>query len=101
MRPVSRRLFTKQLLAASVLPLAKSYPQETHSSEIRASLHVPDSIAGYTLTADDKELAAKFLSDHDNKLNSLRGTGLPNSLAPAILFCAPRMSANPGEPDDK
>jgi hypothetical protein len=101
MFPVSRRLFTKQLLTASVLPLAKSYPQEAHFNESRASLRVPDSIAGYTLTEDEKELAAKFLSDHERKMNSLRGTGLPNNLAPAIRFCTQRMSANPGEPDDK
>ena len=102
MRSISRRTFTKQLLAASAIPLAGSSGQEIHTDQIRDFVPpVPDSIAGYTLTAEDKQLVRKYIVNHEVHLLSLRGIELPNSVPPAITFCTLSMNERNGGSDDR
>ncbi len=87
MDKLTRRTFGKHLLAASTLPLINlpSSAQETTNPETT----VPDTIAGYRLTPEDKQLALKFLANHEKNMLPLREKELPNSLAPAFIFASP------------
>lgn len=92
MNKLSRRTFGKRILAASALPLLK-YPVPEQQTPAPVAV-VPDTIAGYKLTQEDKQLAAKFLSTHEKNMAALRERDLPNSLAPNFLFASPRTGEN-------
>ena len=88
MNKLTRRTFGKRLLATSSLPFINlpSYAEQTANPE----LAIPDTIAGYKLTAEDKQLAGRFLANHEKNMSALREKELPNSLAPAFMFASPR-----------
>jgi hypothetical protein len=52
---------------------------------------VPNEIAGYRLSEEDKRLAAKFLSNHEKTMAPLRETNLPYDLPPDIVYASPIM----------
>lgn len=86
MKTLNRRAFGMRLLAAGgSLPLLNS-PLAAQEKAGTA----PDTIAGYTLKAEDKQLVGKFLTSHEKNMKSLRGNDLPNSLAPDFIFASPR-----------
>ena len=102
MHSLSRRLFTKQLLAASILPFAQSYPQDRGAAETQSpSPFIPDSVAGHKLLPDEQQLAAKYVSALEKKLKTLRNNELPNNLPPAIFYASPRMKTEAGGHHDK
>ncbi len=83
MGSMTRRDFTRHVLAAGFLPVTTGIIQQ-EKSETSPSL--PDAIAGYTLTPEDKTLAAKFLAAHEKAMAPLRATDLPNSLVPSFVY---------------
>jgi len=85
---LSRRTFGKRILAASAVPLLRLEPLPGQT-ETTPSPIVPDAIAGYKLTAEDKQLAVKFLSTHEKNMSALREKDLLNSLAPNFIFASP------------
>jgi hypothetical protein len=90
MSPLTRRAFAKTLLAASVLPITKVPLAigQTKQDSLPPPV-IPDAIAGYTPTNEEKQLAAKFLANHEKNMMPLREKDLPNSLPPNLLFKSP------------
>ena len=90
MSPLTRRAFARTLLAASVFPAVKlplavgQIKQDTLPAPT-----IPDSISGYALGGEEKQLTAKFLSTHEKNMAPLRAKDLPNSLPPNLLFRSP------------
>lgn len=97
MNTISRRTFGKRFLAVGVLPLIASPLDEAQTPGDEPGVAIPDMIAGYTLTQEEKQLAAKFLSTHEKNMLPLRGNDLPNSLPPAFLFASPAIRGENGE----
>ncbi len=100
MGPLSRRTFSKSLFAGLLLPATKlRLPELQEQSEQSVPLPatMPDTIAGYTLTPDDKKLVVKFLESHEKNMTPLRKDNLPNTLVPDILFTSPLMKKGEGE----
>jgi hypothetical protein len=97
MEKLSRRTFSRYLLAATTLPLksAEASPLPQISSATNPT--IPDIIAGYRLTADDKRLAEKFFAMHEKNMASLRERELPSALAPAFLFATPKSNGETGD----
>ena len=95
MNTLTRRTFGKRILAAGALPLLKNpllEPQSSNPEQI-----VTDTIAGYKLTKEEKQLVAKFLSTHEKNMAPLREKDLPNSLAPSFVFGCPTTKGESGE----
>ena len=90
MNKLTRRTFSKRLLATSTLPLINlpSFAAQTANPE--PAVHIPDTIAGYKLTPEEKQLAIKFLTNHEKNMSALREKELPNNLAPHFIFTSPR-----------
>jgi hypothetical protein len=90
MGSLTRRAFAKSLVLASVLPVARVplVISQTKQDTLPPPA-VPDSIDGYALSREEKQLAAKFLADHETKMTPLREKSLPNSLPPNLLFKSP------------
>ncbi len=88
---LTRRMFGKRMLAASALPVVGLASDQTANSQPA----VPDTIAGYKLTDDDKQLTSKFLSNHEKNMMPLRAKELPNGLAPSFMFASPREKSEP------
>jgi hypothetical protein len=84
MPSLSRREFSKRLLAATILPshltANAAEQQETGSSAVL------DVVAGYRLTDDEKELMRKFVDVHERNMAALRYRDLPNGLPPLFTF---------------
>jgi hypothetical protein len=97
MNTITRRAFGKRFLAVGALPLIASPRAEAQTSGDERGGAIPAMIAGYTLTQEDKQLAAKFLSTHEKNMVPLRGKDLPNSLPPAFLFSSPIIRGENGE----
>ncbi len=91
MNKLSRRTFGKRLLIAGAVPLVHlpSFAQETPKTEVA----VPDSIAGYKLTSEEKKLALKFLKTHEGNMSALREKELLYSLAPSFIFASPHLKS--------
>ena len=90
MSSLTRRAFAKTLLAASVLPMAKlPLAVGQTKQDTLPPPAIPDSVAGYTPTSEEKQLAAKFLATHEKGMMPLREKDLPNSLPPNLLFKSP------------
>ncbi len=81
---ITRRAFGQWLLSAMALPALGYQSQQT-------TVQSPDVIAGHQLTADERELAAKFLATHQKHISPLRERELPNDLPPDFLFSSPEM----------
>ena len=96
MNTFTRRTLGKRLLFASVLPLLKNPILAQQTTETVVAL--PDTIAGYALTMEDKKLATKFLSEHEKNMKPLREKDLPNSLAPNFVFASPRAEGKNNPP---
>ncbi len=80
MQKVSRRTFTRHLLAAGLLPSTAILARTEHNPD-----ESPTKAAGYTMTDTETGLAKTFLVNHNKNMESLRTRDLPNSLAP--YFC--------------
>lgn len=96
MNRLTRRSFGKKMLAigaASIVQPPSLLPQTSNPRRVESStepaVEVPDVIAGYTLTAEEKQLAAKYLANHEKNMQPLRATDLPNSLPPDFIFASP------------
>ena len=81
---ITRRAFGQWLLSAMALPTLGFQSQQK-------SAQPPDIIAGHQLTADERELAAKFLATHQKHIGPLRESELPNDLPPDFRFSSPEM----------
>jgi len=81
---ITRRAFGQWLLSALALPALGFQSQQKTPPP-------PDIIAGHQLTADERELAAKFLATHQKHLGPLRESDLPNDLPPNFRFFSPVM----------
>lgn len=104
MNELTRRAFGKRILAASALPLLRNPILETlrrspygQTSNPEPQVIVPDAVASYKLTQEDKPLVAKFLSIYEKNMSALREKDLPNSLAPNFIFASPRIGGESGE----
>ena len=95
MNKFTRRMFGKHLLAATALPLIKLPSVNPQAANPEQTVVIPGTIAGYDLTAEDKQLAAKFLSTHEKNMSTLREKDLPNSLPPSFNFASPRPNNEP------
>ena len=91
MHVLTRRDFTLCLMTSAISPLGIKVAQSGHLS---TGLHIPDSVAGHLLTAEEKELALKFCVRNEENLSSLRGINLPNNLGPALCY-ASELSPHP------
>lgn len=100
MKKLSRRTFGKYLLAASTLPFHTAETSPPPQNPSSANPTIPDIIAGYTLTAEEKRLVEKFLAVHEKNMASLRERDLPNALAPAFHFASPASNGETGD-DEK
>lgn len=96
MNKFTRRSFGKKLLAAGAFSLIEQPPILSQSSNPEPVIDVPDTIAGYTLSAEDKQLASKFLINHEKNMKALRETDLPNSLPPDFIFSSPKAKGENG-----
>ncbi|MBX2991313.1 MAG: hypothetical protein KF749_09095 [Bacteroidetes bacterium] len=97
MHRLTRRSFGKKLLAAGAFSLIEHSPILPQTSNAEPDIEIPDSIAGYTLSAEDKQLAGKFLMNHEQNMNALRETDLPNSLPPDFIFSSPKVKGEIGD----
>jgi hypothetical protein len=86
MNKLTRRTFGKRVLAAGALPLLKL---ELQTSNPEPQIIIPDKLAGYKLSAEEKLLATKFLTTQEKNMAPLRERDLPNSLAPSFVFASP------------
>jgi len=87
MQRVSRRTFTALLFSAAFLRKANGDTTRTKQADIALrTLSIPDTIAGHVLTQEEKDLAARFISEHEEGMTPLREIDLPNSLAPSICY---------------
>jgi|WetSurMetagenome_2_1015567.scaffolds.fasta_scaffold72720_3 hypothetical protein len=83
MERLSRRSFTRRVIAASLLPaLTVRSPAQTNPPAPGG----PEKVAGYTPDAEDRAAMNRFLADQEKGLVPLRATPLPNDLAPATVF---------------
>jgi hypothetical protein len=96
MNKLTRRAFGKRLLVAGALPLLDGRTAEGQVGNDVSTVVVPDVIAGYTLSAEEKQLAAKFLSVHEKNMSPLREQDLPNHLAPDFRFSSPKSKGESG-----
>jgi hypothetical protein len=83
MERLSRRSFTRRVVAAALLPTLTARSQSEKEPRVPAG---PDTVAGYTPDGTEREAMNKFLSDQEKALAPLRATPLANDLAPAIVF---------------
>jgi hypothetical protein len=98
MHILSRRSFSKFLLAATTLPMARIQLPTTQVDQTPLSAPaIPDSIAGRALNHDERALVAKFLTHHDEQMAPLRKMSLPNSLSPNFRFASPEIKHARGE----
>ncbi len=93
MNKCTRRTFGKHLFAASLLPIASAPLSGLQVGDPEHGPGIPDTIAGYMLSPEDKQLASKFLSTHEKNLSALRAKDLPNNLAPCFSFKSPQPSS--------
>jgi len=94
---ISRRLFGRTILAGVLLPTTKvRLPGQQQQVEAAPSPQVPDTIAGYTLSSEERTLATKFLGVHEKNMSPLRLNDLPNNLAPSFQFVSPNMKRSGG-----
>lgn len=96
MNRLSRRSFGKKLLAAGAFSLIEHPPILSQTSNPEPVIDLPDSIAGYTLSVEDKQLASKFLMNHEKNMKALRETDLPNNLPPDFIFSSPKAKGENG-----
>ncbi|MFN0158664.1 MAG: hypothetical protein ACKVRP_11420 [Bacteroidota bacterium] len=81
MRTISRRRFAGLLIATPLMPaLSDSLVTPTALHPDRHSL--PERVAGYVMTAEEKRLAQKFVDNHEKSIAPLRQRVLPNDLPP-------------------
>lgn len=78
---MTRRTFGKLLAASTISAAALPGRAEDYK--------VPDVVASYTMTTDERELAQKFFDGHEKDMMPLRSKRLPNDLFPALTFVAP------------
>ncbi|MEK9135485.1 MAG: hypothetical protein AAB393_00040 [Bacteroidota bacterium] len=85
MTSLSRRSFTKRLLTTSGSLLAAEHLEQISlAANPCDQTTVPDSIAGYTLTPEDKALVSKFLARREKDLLPLRANDLQNATPPCF-----------------
>lgn len=98
MKSLTRRAFGKTLLTACAVPLVGNSPVRLQSEEQPSSPYqLPERIAGYVPTAEERHLAAKFLESHEKNIATLRVQDLPNGLAPSLMFSSPIIKGENGE----
>jgi hypothetical protein len=56
-------------------------------------VEAPDTVAGHELTAEERELVAKYLATYEKHIGPLRQQELPNDLPPDFHFTSPPMKA--------
>lgn len=96
MNKFTRRSFGKKLLAAGAFSLIEHPSILSQTAKPEPVIDVPDTIAGYTLSAEDKQLAGKFLMNHETNMKALRETDLPNNLPPDFIFVSPKAKGENG-----
>jgi hypothetical protein len=97
MNKLTRRLFGKKLLSAGALSLVEHPYLFSQIPNPEPVVDVLNSIAGYTLSAEDRQLVVKYLSTHEKNMAPLRENDLPNNLAPNYVFTSPTTKGENGE----
>ncbi len=89
MTALSRRSFSR--LVAASLPAAILLPkiEVPAFQQTTGNSSAPQTIAGHSLTEEEKELVAKFTASQETKLSSLREQDLANSLSPTFVPLPP------------
>ena len=99
MPKLTRREFGKRLAVVSATAVVTQPHAVVQTSAVQQETNsVPDTIAGYRLSEEDKQLAAKFIANHDKTMAPLSENNLSNDLPPDIVFVSPAMR---GENNDK
>jgi hypothetical protein len=89
MDKLSRRSFGKHLITGALVPLSirNAFPQEEQPADHEEC--VPDAIAGYTPSAEERALAIKFLRNHRQQMRELGNQTPPHETPPAFVFASP------------
>jgi hypothetical protein len=85
MERLSRRSFTRRVVAVTLLPTLTGRAQSQKEPPVPAG---PEKVAGYTPDAADREAMDRFLADQEKALAPLRAVPLSNDLSPATVFHA-------------
>lgn len=100
MPTLSRRAFGKALLSLGAFPLGSDTLFHSPPTQISAeAIFLPERVAGYIMTEEERKLAAAFLTSHENNLQPLRVRELPNAVPPAFVFASP--TPTKGEKDEQ
>jgi hypothetical protein len=97
MKTLTRRAFGTTLLSAGAIPLVRDAFLHASSESDQAGIVLPESVAGYVMTEDERKLALKFLENHERNMKPLREHDLPNDLAPSFIFASPILKGETGE----
>lgn len=89
---LTRRAFGRTALLVGILPALRGSSRAL-SQEPTQAPDVPPTISGYTLLPEERELATKFLEEHEKSMAPVRAIELPNGLPPSPRFASPRMKA--------
>lgn len=99
MPTLSRRAFGKTVLSLGVLPLgADTLLPPSSRQVVTEAISLPERVAGYIMTEEERKLAMSFLIAHETNLQPLRKQELPNALPPAFVFASP--TSTKGEKDE-
>ncbi len=93
----SRRAFTKLLVTAPPSLYLAGLVEKADLLQAQSECAIPNRIAGYTLTDEDKILASKFLAAQDKSLSTLRERDLANGLAPSFVPVSLRLEKREGK----
>ena len=98
MKPLTRRDFGKVFFAFGALPFAQDSLRDVRSGLLQTeAIQLPERIAGYVMTEEERRLATKFLHNHEKNIAPLRELELPNGLAPSYVFASPTVEGGQGE----
>ncbi len=97
MKTLTRRAFSTTLLSAGAIPLVRDVFLHASSESDQSGIVLPESVAGYVMTEDERKLALKFLENHEKNMRPLREQDLPNHLAPNFIFTSPILKGETGE----
>ncbi len=97
MKSLTRRAFGKTILAAGTAPFMGAVVLPMQSEQPQRVIALPERVAGYLMTEDERQLALKFLAHHEKNIQPLRERDLPNGLVPHFIFASPVMKGENGK----
>jgi hypothetical protein len=94
MQTLTRRTFANTVLGA--LPLMHDSLRQVQTETPKYVVHLPERVAGYLMTNEERRLALTFLENHEKNMQPLRERELPNGLAPSFIFASPGIKGEEG-----